>query len=521
MKTSITPPGPGLRRLATYILLLFAALVCLPAHAVSFEEVAGSLKRGQRVYDFAGVLSHSDQQQIQARLADMERRELAEGFVVFVDSVDGRDLYEFARDLAERWGIGSQSTENGFLLLTAINDRKARLVTGTGLETVLPDSATGEILRSNLRPALQSGNIGNGTLATVEAIEQRLENAGGLEALPARSPKPGPPPVLSLLAFLLSAGAAITLASAWPRGALPGQDRSRLLTIALGFAGAGIAFFAASLTPGTGGALLVFAVLPAGIALFRLFEGSWMPVHLDEVGLVRGRFRGFFWIGLAFGAAALMLVFQSGWWALGLLTIGSLAGFALESYFRRVPRKCPECSGALRWLPEQEEAQFLRAEENAEQQLGTVDYDVWRCNHCNRSAVFGKRISATHYSECPKCHRHTLTHRSVVEEPTGQWSGGFINEVTECRNPGCGYQDVQKRPMERGWQRGGYDYDSGPGIIIIPPIFGGGWGGGHHGGHYGGSAGGDSGGGFDIGNLDIGDTGGGGDFGGGGAGIDW
>jgi uncharacterized protein len=215
-------------------------------------------------------------------------------------------------------------------------------------------------------------------------------------------------------------------------------------------------------------------------------------------------------------AIAIWMLMSASPLVVGFVILAVPFGLAIPGYFARVPRKCPECTGALRWLPEAEEPQFLRDDENLEQQIGSVDYDIWRCQKCERSAVFSHTRPFAPYQQCPRCHRRTLSTRTVIDDEPTAWQDGLASDVTECRNPRCNYRDVIR---QRRVERGGYRDDGFGGIIIIPPIIGG-WGGGGHGGHGGSwgdaAGGGDSGGGFDVGGF-----GGGGDFDGGGGGGDW
>jgi uncharacterized protein len=252
-------------------------------------------------------------------------------------------------------------------------------------------------------------------------------------------------------------------------------------------------------------------LVPAAWATLRLLEGSWTPLGLSEASRLAQTAPRVYWGVLAVGSLLLLFVAQAGGMAVGFLLLAVPLGFALRGYFARVPRRCPDCAGALRWLPEAEEPSILREDENLEQRLGSVDYDIWRCQKCQRSAVFSHKKLFAPYQECPRCHRRTLTTRTVLDAEPTMWQDGWASDVTECQNPRCGYRDSSR---QRRIERGGYRDDGFGGIIIVPPI-GGGWGG--HGGGW--SSGGDSGGGWG-GGFDVGDFGGGGS-GGGGASGDW
>ncbi|MFN3648435.1 MAG: hypothetical protein ACK47B_02550 [Armatimonadota bacterium] len=295
-----------------------------------------------------------------------------------------------------------------------------------------------------------------------------------------------------------------------------------MATILFGLAALVWALLVATQVPTGGTGLIMLAVPAAGFALFRLFENAAVPVPLDRVQETGAQATTRY--ALVMGLLFLLWFFLGASWAmLFFVPLAIVFAAAIPGYFRRAPRKCLECAGPMRWLPEQEEHAFLRDEENVEQRLGSVDYDIWRCERCNRSAVTSKRQAGTALGDCPKCFRHTLAQRSVWDENSTAWDA-WVTDISECHNPHCGYHEEKRRHVERprsARRGGGWDDDwggGGPGIIILPPIFGGGWGGGHHGGDSGGWSGDSDGGGWsgvDLGGFD------GGDFGGGGGGVDW
>ena len=57
--------------------------------------------------------------------------------VVIIPSLDGYPKEEYATKLFRDWGIGNKKTNNGILLLIAINDRQIRIEVGYGLEGAL------------------------------------------------------------------------------------------------------------------------------------------------------------------------------------------------------------------------------------------------------------------------------------------------------------------------------------------------------------------------------------------------
>jgi len=482
--------------------------------AVTVDQVIRAKQKGDRVYDFAKVLSRSDEQGLQDELEALERKGLAQGVIVIADRLEGASVEEFALRVAETWRAGIQGVDNGFVLVASISDRKWRLEPSSGLQGMLPDSVANSIMRDELVPHFKTERYEEGLSAALTALDSRLEKQGGVEALTVQEPERGPSGGVVFLAVLLGCLGAFAAFRAWPRGSTPGHDAWRLPGIALGASTVGIAVFGASQAAHSGVHLLLVALPPAAWALLRLFEGGWTPIDLNAANRVGQTITRTYWATVAVIACGWLVTSPSGF-IVPFVLLAVPFGFAISGYFARIPRRCPECVGALRWLPENEEAQFLKEVEDLEQRLGSVDYDIWRCANCNRSAVFAHSKVFAPYKECPRCNRRTLSTRTVMDEKPTAWQEGWASDVTECKNPKCNYREVTKQHRVQG---GGYRDDGFGGIIIIPPIIGG-WGGGH-GGHSDASGGGgwDAGGG---GGFDVGDFGGGGGFDGGGASGDW
>ena len=84
-------------------------------------------------------------------------------------------------------------------------------------------------------------------------------------------------------------------------------------------------------------------------------------------------------------------------------------------------------------LSEQEDNYFLTPQEDAEERIGSVDYDVWMCDNCRNTEVFRFENKYTKYSECPHCHAKTysLMHDNIVL-PATTVSAGRGEKVYEC-----------------------------------------------------------------------------------------
>src|ERR1019366_648327 len=114
------------------------------------------------VNDFAHVLSPEVVAQLDRTCDQLDRSQAkAQVAVVTIDTLNGADIADFAKHLFNKWGIGPKASNRGVLVLLAVNDRKYRIATGYGLESILTDAKAGEIGRS-AGPLLHANDIDHG-----------------------------------------------------------------------------------------------------------------------------------------------------------------------------------------------------------------------------------------------------------------------------------------------------------------------------------------------------------------------
>jgi uncharacterized protein len=82
--------------------------------------------------------------------------------VVTVTTLGGRDVADFARDLANSWEFGRKCYDDGIMLLVAPNERKVRIAVGYGLEKTLTHDVSQRIIDQQILPAFRRGDLPSG-----------------------------------------------------------------------------------------------------------------------------------------------------------------------------------------------------------------------------------------------------------------------------------------------------------------------------------------------------------------------
>ena len=104
---------------------------------------------------------------------------------VTVDDTDGKAIDDYAYDLFNRWGIGSSSKDNGFLVLMAIDDDNYYALPGSGLEKKLSSGEIKLMLDDYLEPDFAVRDYDAGARALFDALYERIsdEYSAGLRAV--------------------------------------------------------------------------------------------------------------------------------------------------------------------------------------------------------------------------------------------------------------------------------------------------------------------------------------------------
>ena len=123
-----------------------------------------------RVVDDAHILSSSTLAQLTALLEQHESRTSNQVALLTLPFLEGHPLEEFSHQVASAWGLGKKGTDNGVLLLVAIQERKIRIEVGYGLEGTLTDAKSSQIIRHEMVPRFRQEDYAGGIVAGIQAI---------------------------------------------------------------------------------------------------------------------------------------------------------------------------------------------------------------------------------------------------------------------------------------------------------------------------------------------------------------
>jgi uncharacterized protein len=151
------------------LLLLLALLIAAPALAQDFPALSG------RVVDQANLLSDEQEYDLTQRLAALEAASSRQLVVATVTSLQDHEIEDYGYKLGRHWGIGQNEASNGVILLVAPNERKVRIEVGYGLEGILTDALTGQIIRDRILPRFRENDYPGGIMAGAQEIITQLQ----------------------------------------------------------------------------------------------------------------------------------------------------------------------------------------------------------------------------------------------------------------------------------------------------------------------------------------------------------
>lgn len=410
--------------------LLLALVFSLAAAAATYAPAdVPDVHRADRtayVADPDGYVTPGDRTILNQLLANIRRTTSAEPMVVVVGDIPSdTDIGTYATELFSLWGLGKDDKDNGLLIVVAVDARKMAIRTGYGLEGVLPDITCGRIIRDTMRPEFQKGRYGAGLIAATRQINKILTDPQYAEELASARPDTDDAP------------------------ARQGTDP-----------------------------FMIYVYCSCMLAVVLLV------VWLGSMAAVRGRSDEDKYRALA-SQKPLMLILS--FVGLGIPFLVTIPFILVLNHWRNHRRACPHCGTAMTKVDEVNDNSYLTPSQDLEEQVGSVDYDVWLCPQCGETDIIPYVNPSSQLVECDNCHARTarLVANRIVRRPTATHKGQGIKEY-ECLN--CHHRQNRSydiAPDESGAAIGAL----GAGILLGASRGrggGGGFGGGSFGGGFGG-----------------------------------
>jgi uncharacterized protein len=308
-----------------------------------------------------GILDNTSVVQINAVLQSLEAETKAEVAVVVLGSIEDDGIEDFAVRLFQEWGIGKKGLDNGLLILFVLDQRAVRFETGYGLEGVLPDAICKRIQTLTMIPAFKNGDYDKGLLQAIEQVAALIRKEPVPELQGTKEFTWFEILLLTLIAYVFL----LLLSFVWisisvvaikkNTGLQTNPDRYRALNSKR---------------------ILVDIV----VAIFLLLAG-WVVI----------------WLYLSFGYIFFLLFIP-----FAVIPVNWFAKTQMRK-FRNQPIACKQCGTMMHVLSEKKDNAYLTPGQRLEEKIHSMDYDVFLCEQCHHTVIFGYDMQSRNYTKCPQC----------------------------------------------------------------------------------------------------------------------
>jgi uncharacterized protein len=122
------------------------------------------------VNDFAHVMTGDQIGELEQKLVAYDDSTSIQIAVVTVQTTGDYAIEDYALKILRDWKVGNKKTNNGIVILAAIQDHKVYIATGYGMEGVLPDITAKQIVEDEIVPNFRQQNYYHGFDLAADAV---------------------------------------------------------------------------------------------------------------------------------------------------------------------------------------------------------------------------------------------------------------------------------------------------------------------------------------------------------------
>ena len=122
------------------------------------------------VYDYYKLLSPTEKSQLERKLIKYSDTTSTQIVVAIIPSTNGENITYLGAQWGEKWGIGQTEEDNGVLIILARDDRRIAINTGKGMEHLLTDYTSKQIIERDIIPYFKRNDYAGGLNRGIDAI---------------------------------------------------------------------------------------------------------------------------------------------------------------------------------------------------------------------------------------------------------------------------------------------------------------------------------------------------------------
>lgn len=449
---------------------------------------------GEWITDETGKVSASTRAEVNRLAAEINAAGAGQLGVLVTRKVEGSNPRGYATAIFNHWGIGRADRNDGMFLFIAVDDRKAEIVYGSG--GPIDSSQTDVVMRDDVVANMKRGSLDQAVLAATRSLSTLMNGARPNPLLTTGLDSPSVDDVLGPFAdgttsfpehsprsWVIDLSQSL---NASQRGQLNvaasdiyASDKGRIffLVVDLKAAYPTIDDLAQKLYS----QVKTLDSSPAGVIALDIGHSlraaivvppEKAPTYWErgQVDAARERLVGnaqrnrmsalveaqqFVQTALTTGIPArpMQQVLAQGIeeHSVPLAAGGGgalLGGLAfLSRWNRKRVRQCKACNVPRERLDEQADDAYLLPAQRKEEEIKSVDYDVWRCGRCSDVLVLDYSKWFSGYGGCTSCRAKTMSRRSTTLVRATYDHGGTEQIDENCVN--CSYTNTYTRHTAR------------------------------------------------------------------------
>ena len=157
------------------LLLIISLFFSFFANAQIEKVVPKKQSPPKLVNDFTKTLTEIQVQALEAKLVAYDDSTSNQIAVVIIPTTGNYSVEEVGLQILRTWGVGNKDINNGIVLLIAKDDHKMRIEVGYGLEGVITDVTSKDIIEYHIKPNFKENNYYRGIEEGTDAIIQAAE----------------------------------------------------------------------------------------------------------------------------------------------------------------------------------------------------------------------------------------------------------------------------------------------------------------------------------------------------------
>ncbi|EFB2827154.1 TPM domain-containing protein [Escherichia sp. 93.0816] len=142
------------------------------------------------VNDLTDTLTNNEVNTLTNQIKALTQKNQAQLVVLVVETTGDETIEQYATRVFDSWKPGDKDRDDGILLLVAWQDHTVRIEIGYGLEGVITDAQSGQIIRNSIIPAFKNGDLAGGLQEGISDIESHLTGDNVATITPTDHPLP-------------------------------------------------------------------------------------------------------------------------------------------------------------------------------------------------------------------------------------------------------------------------------------------------------------------------------------------